>query len=81
MQLIGVVGGVILVAVSIILGAFLLAALLGLALLVALVVFARLWWLRRQLGPQTGGDEIIETEYRVIRETNRGQDDAGGDGR
>jgi hypothetical protein len=55
--------------------------LLGLGLLVAVVVFARLWWLRRQLGPQTGGDEIIETEYRVIRETNRGPRDAGEDGR
>lgn len=80
MQLVGLVGGIILVAVSIILGAFLLAALLGLGLLVAVVVFARLWWLRRRLGPQRAGDEIIETEYRVIRETSRGQDDASGTG-
>jgi uncharacterized iron-regulated membrane protein len=68
MQLAGVVIGLGILAMSLILGAFLLAGLLGFALIVAAVVGVRLWWLRRSMRRAGAGEgSIIEAEYRIVR--------------
>ena len=51
--------------ISVILGAFFLAAFFGFVLLVAITVYARFWWLRRKFA-KAQQDEFIETEYEVI---------------
>ena len=67
LQFLGFVAGLGLLAVSFVFGAFLLAALLGLGLIVGLGVYARLWWLRRRMARADNGEgEYIETEYTVV---------------
>lgn len=77
-------GGILLIG-AVIVGAFVLAFVLGLAVVVGLVVYARVWWLSRKLartksssGPGPGGgssgSEVLEVEYRVVGERNE-QDD------
>lgn len=57
--------------VAAIFGAFILAAVIGLGAILAVIVTARVWWLRRQL--QRSGDQgtstgtLIEGEYRRYR--------------
>ena len=63
--------GVAVLVASVVLGAFVLAGLLGFALIVGVVFFARLWWLRRQMARAGGGEDIIETEYSVIETRDR----------
>ena len=75
MQALGFIVGVLVLAASIILGAFLLAALLGLVLIVAVAVYLRLWWLRRRMARGQGDEEIIEAEYRVLRTSTAKNDD------
>ena len=75
-QFLGAVFGLFILAASLILGFFLVAAFLGFGLIVALVFYARLWWLRRKLGGRNFGEEdIIETEYRVVRKEKPGRRD------
>lgn len=45
-----------------------LVAVLGLALLVALYLAARVWWLRRSR-PRAAASEVIEGEYVVVRKS------------
>ena len=65
MQIAGFIAGVIVLGVSLVVGAFVLAALFGFALIVAMVIGIRFWWLRRQMD-QAAADEYIETEYQVV---------------
>lgn len=76
MQLVGVVLGVVFLGVAVVLGAVVLAVLLGLLLLVAVVFYVRLWWLRRRAAaaPPGRGDQVIETEYTVVRTSERDRD-------
>jgi len=74
-----VVGGVLLVG-AILMSAVLLSIVLGVALIVGLVVFVRVWWLRRKLARGSGNasferdtdgrrhaaTEIIDVEYTVV---------------
>ena len=69
-QVVGLIVGLGVLVVSVVLGAFLLAAFLGFALLVAVTLYARFWWLRRRF-QQAQRDEFIEAEYRVVNETER----------
>ena len=69
-QVVGLIVGLGVLVVSVVLGAFLLAAFLGFALLVAVTLYARFWWLRRRF-QQAQRDEFIEAEYRVVDETER----------
>jgi Flp pilus assembly protein TadB len=69
-QIVGLIVGLGVLAVSVVLGAFLLAAFLGFALLVAVTLYGRFWWLRRRFA-QARRDEFIEAEYRVVDETER----------
>ncbi len=78
MQVLGFVVGFVALVVAVILGGFLLAALLGFALIAAVVIYARVWWTMRKTQKVPGrgdGDQIIETEYRVIETTE--PDDRG----
>ncbi|MFW2405747.1 MAG: hypothetical protein ACN4GT_13330 [Gammaproteobacteria bacterium] len=62
--------------VSVIVGGIVLAGLVGLVLLAVIVIYARVWWLRRQIdkamreqGERTGGEssgEVVEAEYSVV---------------
>ena len=65
LQFLGFVAGLGLLAVSFVFGAFLFAALVGLGLVAGLLVYARLWWLRRRMSREVS-DEFIETEYTVV---------------
>lgn len=71
-QLAGFIVGLVVIAVALFLGTLLLAAIVGVAMIIALVVGVRAWWLRRQLRSGPGASGIIEAEYEVIetREPN-----------
>ncbi len=73
MQLIGFVVGLVVLGVSFLLGAFILAALLGFGLILAVVVAIRLWWVRRQLKAGAANDEYIDAEYKVVNHGDRGE--------
>ena len=73
MQLIGFVVGLVVLGVSFLLGAFMLAALLGFGLILAVVVAIRLWWLRRQINAGAANDEYIDAEYKVVNHGDRGE--------
>jgi hypothetical protein len=77
-----VVGGVVLIG-AVLMGAVILAIALGIAIILGLVVYARVWWLSRKIarsgsGPGAGSGsgrdaDLIEVEYTVIDE----RDDRG----
>jgi hypothetical protein len=69
LQFLGFVAGLGLLAVSFVFGAFLIAALVGVGLIVGIAVYARLWWLQRRMartGKGKGEGDYIETEYTVV---------------
>ncbi len=73
MQLLGFVVGLVVLGVSLVLGAFVLAALFGFALILAVAVAIRLWWLRRQINADAANDEYIDAEYKVVNRGDRGE--------
>lgn len=73
-----VVGGIVLIG-AVIVGAVVLAFVLGFAIVIGLVVYARVWWLSRKLarkgassGSSPGGGsnrpDVLEVEYTVVSE-------------
>jgi hypothetical protein len=72
-----VVGGILLIG-AVILGAVVLAFVLGFAIVIGLVIYARVWWFsrklaRRQASSGTGssgssGSDVLEVEYTVVSE-------------
>lgn len=73
MQLLGFIVGLVVLGVSLVLGAFVLAALFGFALILAVAVAIRLWWLRRQINADAANDEYIDAEYKVVNRGDRGE--------
>lgn len=73
MRLLGLVVGLVVLGVSLVLGAFVLAALFGFALMLAAAVAIRLWWVRRQINAGAANDEYIDAEYRVVDSVDRGK--------
>ncbi len=82
-----IIVGVLVIAVSLVLGVVAFVALLAAAIVMAAIIGARVWWLNRKLGrgrqnhvnqgAETGsGAEIIEGEFRVI--THDKERDSGG---
>lgn len=63
--------GLVVLVVSVILGAFFLAAFFGLVLLVGITLYVRFWWLRQRI-QKARREEFIETEYRVVDSTEPG---------
>ena len=78
-----VLGGIVLIG-AVIMGAFILAIALGIAIVVGVIVYARVWWLKRTLrraggpfggpsgrsvgGGSTSDSEVLEVEYTVVDE-------------
>lgn len=69
-QVAALIVGLGVLVVSVVLGAFFLAAFFGFALIVAVTLYARFWWARRKF-QKAQQDEFIEAEYRVVDETRR----------
>jgi membrane protein implicated in regulation of membrane protease activity len=74
-----ILAGLVLI-VAAFMGAVILAAVFGLAMIAAIVLVVRVWWLRRKLrrAPPPGG-AVIETEYRVVHERNVRENSRGDD--
>ena len=53
--------------VAAVIGFFVFAIVLGLVLIVGVGILLRLWWLRRKIR-KTSSSQVLEGEYRVIRE-------------
>lgn len=81
-QVLGLIAALVLLVIAVTVGAFLLAALLGLLALTGLVLYVRLWWLRRQWQRRRqrtarsshGSGRIIEGEYVSERPSTRKQE-------
>ena len=69
LQAAGIIVGLIALAFAVIIGGFLLAGLIGLALIAWLVIYVRLWWLGRTARRKHNKEEFVEAEYRVIDQT------------
>jgi hypothetical protein len=55
--------------VAVLFGAVLLSVIFGVAMVAAIVIALRVWWIRRKLERgQPARGAVIETEYRVIRQ-------------
>jgi len=73
LQFFALVVAVVVAVGAVFLGAILLSLFLGLAVIAGLVLYIRLWWLRRALRkPESSGrarpGEFVEVEYRVVEE-------------
>ncbi len=67
-----IVGGIVLIG-AVLMGAVILAIALGIAIILGLVIYARVWWLKRKLGRSArsrrqAGDDVLEVEYTVVDE-------------
>jgi hypothetical protein len=66
-----ILGGLLLIG-AVLMGAVILSFAFALALVVGLVIYARVWWLRRKLRRSGGGagaeGDVLEVEYRVVDE-------------
>jgi predicted lipid-binding transport protein (Tim44 family) len=69
-QVLGFVFGIAILAVSFVVGAFFLAAILGIVLILAVFIAVRMWWLRRQFASSTE-NEFVDAEYRVVERRER----------
>jgi uncharacterized protein (DUF2062 family) len=66
--------------VAVLMGAVILAAVFGLAMLAAIVIAVRVWWLRRKLRhAQPSGGALIDAEYKVVGERELGDRRERGD--
>lgn len=76
-QIIAAAVGIVVLVASFVFGAFLLMALFGLVLIVAIVVVARGWWLRRKImsgaysaesgrAASSNDDGVIDADYTVV---------------
>jgi hypothetical protein len=71
-QGLGIVIGLLALMAAVIVGGFLLAALIGVGLIAWVVIYIRIWWLTRQRGKTRdagrteGSQDIVEAEYTVI---------------
>ena len=76
LQVAGLVVGAVVTIGAILVGAVLLSLILGLAVIAGLVLFVRVWWLRRRQRRTPTGEarrssppgEIVEVEYTVVKE-------------
>ena len=73
LQFVALVVAAVMAVGAVFLGAILLSLFLGLALIAGIVLYIRLWWLRRGLSKRTErqptrSGEVVEVEYTVIEE-------------
>jgi hypothetical protein len=82
-QLLTLIAGAAVFFVSVLIGGIVLAALVGFILLTMVIIYVRVWWLRRKLGAaarsRDGGTgeskQFVDAEYRVIDVTERDKRD------
>jgi len=73
LQFVALIVAAIVAIGAVFLGAILLSLFLGFALIAGLVLYIRVWWLRRSLGKRAEGrstqsGEFVEVEYTVVDE-------------
>ena len=73
LQFVALIVAAIVAVGAVFLGAILLSLFLGLAVILGLVLYIRLWWLRRGLNKRDKGQsmrsgEFVEVEYTVVDE-------------
>jgi len=73
LQFVALVVAAVVAVGAVFLGAILLSLFVGLAIIAGLILYVRLWWLRRSLSKRGGGQpmrsgEIVEVEYTVVDE-------------
>lgn len=66
LQLLGFIAAAVVFVLSVLVGGILLAAFVGFVLIVMVIIYARLWWLRRKLNPDGTSGETVDVEYEVI---------------
>ena len=82
-----VIAGIIIIAISLALGFFVFLGMAGFVLLMAAVMSVRGWWYRRRFASKAAGEaepnrhttvrkQIIEGEYREVRRSQRRPPDA-----
>jgi hypothetical protein len=77
-QGLGIVLGLLALMAAVIVGGFLLAALIGVGLIGWLFIYLRIWWLTRKagksdgqtVGQPPGQKDIVDAEYTVITTTS-----------
>jgi membrane protein implicated in regulation of membrane protease activity len=87
-QGVAIVLGLIALMAAVIVGGFLLAALIAVGLIGWLAIYVRLWWLTRKMRKEGGQavpdaqGEVVEAEYTIIETLDRANDsgnDSGND--
>ena len=75
LQVAGLILGALVAVGAVLVGAVVLSFIIGFAVLAGLVLFVRLWWLRRRMEKSAGSRatgrgpaEIVEVEYTVVKE-------------
>lgn len=72
-----ILGGLLLIG-AVLMGAVILSFVMALALILGLVVFVRVWWLKRKLGrsrKRSGrSGDVLEVEYTVVDERDERND-------
>jgi len=73
-QLLTLIAGVAVFALSVLIGGIVLAALVGFILLTMIIIYVRVWWLQRKLGAAArsrDAETYVDAEYRVIDVSER----------
>jgi len=75
LQGLGIFLGLLALMAAVIVGGFLLAALIGVGLIAWLVIYLRIWWLTRKRGKPDRQSDVVEAEYTVISTVERDNGD------
>ena len=81
LQIVGLIVGALVTVAAVLLGAVVLSFVVGFAVLAGLVMFVRIWWLRRRMERAAGSagrrpeGEIVGVEYTVVKERTVGGQD------
>ena len=67
-QIIAFVVGLAVLAVSFVLGAFILATIFGFILVAGLIVTVRVWWLKRKAADANREDSVLDAEFTVVED-------------
>ena len=79
LQVLALVVGAVVAVGAVFVGAILISLFLGLAVIAGLVLYIRLWWLRRRSGSgksRSRGGRFVEVEYTVVDERPMSDDQA-----